>query len=141
MNNFSKYLKQQEKGQGMTEYALILVLVPVVTIIALMLLGPLIGEVFSEINNSLVALEGGGGEIVSVPLPTELPTEEPACSSTPAFEAWKSSMNSQCSARPGVGQFVQFSCNESANTTSATCFVASRVGQTPNPYNQGSFSH
>ena len=37
------------KGQGIVEYALILVLVSVVVIVALALLGPTIGKVFSNI--------------------------------------------------------------------------------------------
>ncbi len=45
-----------EKGQGLVEYALILVLVAIVVIAALMILGPLIGRVFSDINNSLSGL-------------------------------------------------------------------------------------
>ena len=61
MYNRFKNLKNIEKGQGMTEYALILVLVPVVTIVALMLLGPLVGNVFSSINSS-VSIFGGGNE-------------------------------------------------------------------------------
>jgi pilus assembly protein Flp/PilA len=43
----------QEKGQGLVEYALILVLVAIVVIAALMVLGPLIGNTFSTINASL----------------------------------------------------------------------------------------
>lgn len=43
----------QEKGQGMVEYALILVLVAIVVIGVTMLLGPIIGNVFSAINESL----------------------------------------------------------------------------------------
>ena len=43
----------QEKGQGLVEYALILVLVAIVVIAVLMLLGPIIGNVFSTINDSL----------------------------------------------------------------------------------------
>lgn len=43
----------KEKGQGLVEYALILVLVAIVVIAALMILGPIIGNVFSEINSSL----------------------------------------------------------------------------------------
>ncbi len=43
----------EEKGQGLVEYALILVLVAIVVIAALMLLGPMIGNVFSKINSSL----------------------------------------------------------------------------------------
>ena len=39
----------RENGQGMVEYALILVLVSIVVIVVLSLLGPSIGGVFSEI--------------------------------------------------------------------------------------------
>ena len=44
---------KSERGQGLVEYALILVLVAIVVIAVLMLLGPIIGNVFSSINNSL----------------------------------------------------------------------------------------
>ena len=43
----------REQGQGLVEYALILVLVAIVVISALMLLGPVIGNTFSTINKSL----------------------------------------------------------------------------------------
>ena len=43
----------KEKGQGLVEYALILVLVAIVVIAALMILGPVIGNTFSTINKSL----------------------------------------------------------------------------------------
>jgi pilus assembly protein Flp/PilA len=43
----------KEKGQGLVEYALILVLVAIVVIAALMVLGPIIGNVFSKVNASL----------------------------------------------------------------------------------------
>jgi len=39
----------REEGQGLVEYALILVLVAVVVIVALSLLGPAIGNIFSQI--------------------------------------------------------------------------------------------
>ncbi len=39
----------QEEGQGLTEYALILVLVSIVAIAILALLGPAIGNIFSNI--------------------------------------------------------------------------------------------
>ncbi len=42
-----------EKGQGLVEYALILVLVAVVVIVVLALLGPAIGNVFSTILESI----------------------------------------------------------------------------------------
>ena len=43
----------KEKGQGLVEYALILVLVAVVVLAVLTILGPIIGNVFTEINTSL----------------------------------------------------------------------------------------
>jgi pilus assembly protein Flp/PilA len=43
----------REKGQGLVEYALILVLVAVVVIVILALLGPAIGNIFSNIVSAL----------------------------------------------------------------------------------------
>jgi pilus assembly protein Flp/PilA len=43
----------REEGQGLVEYALILVLVAVVVIAVLLLLGPIVGDVFSEIIDGL----------------------------------------------------------------------------------------
>jgi len=43
----------QEEGQGMVEYALILVLVAMVVIAILMLLGPEIGNIFSRVTSAL----------------------------------------------------------------------------------------
>ena len=43
----------KERGQGLVEYALILVLVAIVVIAVLMILGPTIGNVFSKVNKSL----------------------------------------------------------------------------------------
>ncbi|NCF69871.1 MAG: Flp family type IVb pilin [Chloroflexi bacterium] len=43
----------REDGQGLVEYALILVLVAIVVIAILTLLGPAIGDVFSQIMNAL----------------------------------------------------------------------------------------
>ncbi|HWS23184.1 MAG TPA: Flp family type IVb pilin [Anaerolineales bacterium] len=43
----------KERGQGLVEYALILVLVAIVVIAALSLLGPTISDIFSDINSAL----------------------------------------------------------------------------------------
>ena len=43
----------REEGQGLVEYALILVLVAVVVIVILALLGPAIGGVFSRIVTAI----------------------------------------------------------------------------------------
>jgi len=50
------YRPQNEEGQGLVEYALILVLVAVVVIIVLAVLGPTIGNIFS---NVIVGLNAG----------------------------------------------------------------------------------
>jgi Flp/Fap pilin component. len=39
----------KEKGQGLVEYALILVLVAIVVIVVLALLGPIVGRMFSNV--------------------------------------------------------------------------------------------
>ena len=49
---------RKQKGQGLVEYALILVLVAIVVIAALMILGPIIGNTFSTINASLTSRLG-----------------------------------------------------------------------------------
>jgi len=43
----------REEGQGLVEYALILVLVAIVVIAILLLLGPAVGNVFSTIVNAI----------------------------------------------------------------------------------------
>ena len=58
-----------EKGQGLVEYALILVLVSIVVIVVLLILGPTIGNVFSKINSNLPGV-GGGGVVSVTPVPT-----------------------------------------------------------------------
>ena len=43
----------KEKGQGLVEYALILVLIAVVVIAVMTILGPTIGNIFSDIIDQL----------------------------------------------------------------------------------------
>jgi pilus assembly protein Flp/PilA len=42
-----------EKGQGLVEYALILVLVAIVVIVILALLGPAVGQIFSNLISQI----------------------------------------------------------------------------------------
>ena len=49
----SKVLPRSEKGQGLVEYALIIVLVSIVVIVALGLLGDQVTAVFTTISNKL----------------------------------------------------------------------------------------
>jgi len=60
--------KKHEKGQGLVEYALILVLVAIVVIAAMTLLGPSIGNIFSSVNGSLT--NAGGGNAAAIPADT-----------------------------------------------------------------------
>ena len=47
--DLSMLYEPREEGQGLVEYALILVLVAIVVIVILTLLGPAIGNIFSNI--------------------------------------------------------------------------------------------
>jgi pilus assembly protein Flp/PilA len=47
------YLPEEREGQGLVEYALIIVLVSIAVIVVLTLLGGAIGSVFSQITDSL----------------------------------------------------------------------------------------
>ena len=47
------FLARREEGQGLVEYALILVLVAIVVIAILVLLGPIVGNVFSTVASRL----------------------------------------------------------------------------------------
>lgn len=49
--------KKHEKGQGLVEYALILVLVAIVVIATLTILGPKIGVVFDKVNIQLLTAQ------------------------------------------------------------------------------------
>ena len=51
----------REKGQGLVEYALILVLVAIVVIAILLVLGPVVGNVFSNIVTTMTLDRCEGG--------------------------------------------------------------------------------
>jgi pilus assembly protein Flp/PilA len=46
-------LYEKEKGQGLVEYSMILIMVAMVVIVVLALLGPAIGNVFSNVIEQL----------------------------------------------------------------------------------------
>ena len=43
----------EEKGQGLVEYAIILAFVAIVVIAVMRLLGPIVGNTFSSVSNSI----------------------------------------------------------------------------------------
>ncbi len=47
------YLPKNEEGQGLVEYALILVLVVIVVVTIVAIMGPQIGNIFSQITSAL----------------------------------------------------------------------------------------
>jgi pilus assembly protein Flp/PilA len=47
------FFAKKEKGQGLIEYALIIVLVSIVVIVVLALLGPAISDIFQQIINTI----------------------------------------------------------------------------------------
>jgi pilus assembly protein Flp/PilA len=49
------YAHTQQEGQGLVEYALILVLVAMVVLAILTILGPQIANVFSRVTNALAS--------------------------------------------------------------------------------------
>lgn len=51
-------LPKSEKGQDMAEYGLLLALIALVVVAALIILGPQIADIFTQIGN---ALTGAGG--------------------------------------------------------------------------------
>jgi len=59
--------RRNEKGQGLVEYSMIIVLVSIVVISSLMVLEPIVGGVFSDVKNSVtdVTYSGGGTELNS----------------------------------------------------------------------------
>jgi Flp pilus assembly pilin Flp/putative hemolysin len=83
---------KKEKGQGLVEYSLILVLVAITVMSVMMMMGPLVGDIFTSIGEGFLGLggaavgvggEGGAGSLFATetPVPTtptpELPTPTP----------------------------------------------------------------
>ena len=51
--NYVSLKVREEEGQGMVEYALLLGLIAVVVVVALVTLGPVVAQKFTDIENSL----------------------------------------------------------------------------------------
>ena len=57
MKKLMNWLKNEESGQGMVEYGLILALIAVVVIVALQLIGTETEKTFDKIGDTLSAVE------------------------------------------------------------------------------------
>ncbi len=71
-----------QRGQGLVEYALIIVLVAIVVIVALTLLGPAIADMFDGITRNLESpgvSPAPSPEPRPCPVPTEIGPYETAC--------------------------------------------------------------
>ena len=53
MKNLVNWFKNEESGQGMVEYALIIALVSIAAIAALLILGPKIATMFNKASDNL----------------------------------------------------------------------------------------
>ncbi|MEL7649836.1 MAG: Flp family type IVb pilin [Sedimentibacter sp.] len=53
MKKLMNWLKEEESGQGMVEYGLILALIAVVVIAALNVLGPKVAETFNNVSGKM----------------------------------------------------------------------------------------
>ncbi|MGN0334310.1 MAG: Flp family type IVb pilin [Lachnospiraceae bacterium] len=65
MKEMMKWFKEEESGQGMVEYALILALISIAAIAVLNVLGPAVADKLKEVNTAL------GGK---APAPATTPT-------------------------------------------------------------------
>jgi pilus assembly protein Flp/PilA len=106
----TKKILTSKRGQGLVEYALILVLVAIVVMVILALLGPAIGNVFSNIV-AAIGNPGGGGAISGVGQPTKI-------GSTVTVKFTRASTNVSVSASSTSG-----SASVSCTDTSCTCTV------------------
>ena len=82
-----------EKGQGLVEYALIMVLIALVVIVALTMLGPRVSAMYIQVNGVIP-----GGASPSEPPPD--PTEEPF-----GFATETEAFNVFCSSYTGTDHF------------------------------------
>lgn len=125
---FKNKHNKNEKGQGLVEYALILVLVSIVVIAAATVLGPQIGGVFSDINT---AMGGGSGEesIVAKPEPTAEPTAIP----TAVIITGNAARAQYCAERPGYVGGVNWGASTHTWTTAGQTYSVTGSWNCPFP--------
>ena len=116
-----KQNQKQTDGQGLVEYALILVLVAVIVIAILTLLGPQVGNVFSRVVDGLGVVSsggGGGGGGSTPPATVTAVTAFRANGSVDVVVSISVSASSNVTAVDSQsGKTVSISCNLSCNVT------------------------
>lgn len=65
MKKFLNWFRQEESGQGMVEYALIIALIAIVVVAALVVLGPKIANLFTQTGDELDKAVSGGAITVT----------------------------------------------------------------------------
>lgn len=50
---YLKHRRESEEGQTLVEYGLLLALIAIIVIVALLFLGPLVSDIFSNVGNQL----------------------------------------------------------------------------------------
>ncbi len=111
--------RAEEKGQGLVEYALILVLVAIVVLAILLLLGPVVGNVFSNIVVFFTSATGGGGqEIAFVGLPSITKTHAVGCTYTATWVRVSVTQGGNPVSGVGVGGTVAVEDNDGNPITS-----------------------
>ena len=124
-----------QQGQGLVEYALILVLVAIVVIAILLLLGPVIGNVFSEVTQALqdpASLLGSGPiESISVSRAGDSVHVFVTVSESALAAAWRTSGASSskaavraCSATAFFGPIRPSTSATARRTLGSSCFSA-----------------
>jgi pilus assembly protein Flp/PilA len=54
ISNFvSKFMKDDEEGQTLVEYGLLLALIAIIVIVALLFLGPIVSRIFQNVGSNL----------------------------------------------------------------------------------------
>jgi Flp pilus assembly pilin Flp len=107
---------QNEKGQGLVEYALILVLVAIVVIAVLLVLGPIVGNVFSNVVTNL-SIPG-----VETAAPASEPTPTPASWTYCADEGGNCSFSGTKEVRYGANSTYNYGTHTNGVACSNTVF-------------------
>jgi pilus assembly protein Flp/PilA len=92
VNTESFTFNKPKMGQGLVEYALILVLVAIVVIAVLLILVPNIGNTFGKVNSSLSGLDAAAAPIAIPPIAIPATAIPPTATPIPIWRACANEM-------------------------------------------------